>query len=176
MYIGVEVAHPENNAVAKTTIITFRDVSTTTTLSKRPPEPIVIHTDGGCWPNPGPGGWSAVIAAPDTTTVELTGRDGSTTNNRMEMMAAIMALESLPDRSTVVLYSDSKYLVNGITIWVKRWKKKWKKKGGSVKNRDLWERLDAARNRHDVTFLWIKGHDGNEGNERADRLATMARS
>lgn len=157
---------------------TFCDMSTTTT-SKRPPEPIVIHTDGSCWPNPGPGGWSAVIVAPEARTVELTGRSKDTTNNRMEMMGAIMALESLPGRSTVTLYSDSQYLVNGITKWIVKWKRKgWgaKKDRGPVKNRDLWERLDAARDRHDVTFVWIKGHDGNEGNERADRLAAMARA
>jgi ribonuclease HI len=135
---------------------------------------ITIHTDGGCWPNPGNGGWGAVIRMPDGTRTELYGGEtGSSTNNRMELAAAIKALESLPKRSRVTLYSDSEYVVNGMNKWIDGWKqRRWTTaKKQPVRNRELWERLDDAANRHSVKFRWVRGHNGNPGNERAHALA-----
>lgn len=134
---------------------------------------VVIYTDGGCWPNPGRGGWGAVITMPNGDVTELSGGENPSSNNRMELMAPIMALESLAARSTVVLYSDSTYVVSGITSWVTNWKAKgWLTKTKEpVKNRELWERLDQARARHDVRFEWVRGHAGVTGNERADVLS-----
>ena len=128
---------------------------------------VKIWTDGSCLGNPGPGGWGALLTFGEHER-ELSGGEADTTNNRMELMAAIVALETLKRPCTVELWSDSKYVVTGITQWIHGWKKKnWKK----VKNRDLWERLDEARSPHHVTWHWVKGHAGDENNERADRLA-----
>jgi ribonuclease HI len=134
---------------------------------------VVIYTDGGCWPNPGAGGWGAVVTMPAGEVVELAGGENPSSNNRMELMAPICALEYLPGPCTVKLYSDSEYVVKGITSWINGWKaKNWiTKTKQPVKNRELWERLDAARHRHHVTFEWVRGHCGIAGNERADSLS-----
>jgi ribonuclease HI len=127
-----------------------------------------IWTDGACLGNPGPGGWAALIVHPDGREEELTGGEPRTTNNRMELLAAINALESLPGGSLVELTSDSEYVLKGITEWMPGWRRRgWK----DVKNRDLWERLDAVRTPHRVTWKWVRGHSGDPHNERADGLA-----
>lgn len=132
-----------------------------------------VFTDGACVPNPGPGGWGAVIRQGHTVRELNGGEAGRTTNNRMELMAAIEALESLPDGSRVVLSTDSSYVKNGITTWIAGWRRKgWRSSTGDpVKNQDLWQRLDAATARHAVRWEWVKGHAGHPENERADRLA-----
>ncbi|KAA1422221.1 ribonuclease HI [Mumia zhuanghuii] len=138
-----------------------------------PDEPAVtIHTDGACLGNPGPGGWGAVLRYGDHLK-ELYGGDPATTNNRMELMAAIAALEALTRPSVVDLHTDSSYVRNGIMSWVSRWKSNgWRTSAKQpVKNEDLWRRLDEATQRHDVRWHWVKGHAGDPGNERADELA-----
>ncbi len=133
---------------------------------------VVIYTDGACSGNPGPGGWGAVLRWKDTER-ELYGGDPQTTNNRMELMAAIQALEALQRPATVDLYTDSKYLLDGITKWIKGWQRNgWLTAAKKpVKNDDLWRRLTEAMSRHEVTWRWVKGHAGDPGNERADELA-----
>jgi ribonuclease HI len=135
---------------------------------------VVIYTDGACSGNPGPGGWGAVLRWKDTGK-ELHGGDPQTTNNRMELMAAIAALEALNRPATVSLYTDSTYLLNGITKWVAGWQRNgWLTKDRKpVKNADLWRRLTEAINGHEITWLWVKGHAGDAGNERADELARL---
>ena len=137
---------------------------------------LYAYTDGACSGNPGPGGWGAVLIARDGDAVvkerELKGGEAHTTNNRMELLAAINALETLSSASTLTVVTDSSYVKDGITKWIHGWKAKgWKKKGGEIKNIDLWQRLDEARLRHDVTWEWVKGHAGHPENERADELA-----
>jgi ribonuclease HI len=138
---------------------------------------IFAYTDGACSGNPGPGGWGVVLEAWDGTTLlkarDLSGGEAESTNNRMEMMAAIAALETLERPSTVTVVTDSKYLMDGITGWIHGWKKNgWKTAAKkSVKNAELWLRLDAAQARHKMKWAWIKGHAGHEQNERADELA-----
>ena len=134
---------------------------------------VIIHTDGACKGNPGPGGWGAVLQAGGGHEKELWGGEGATTNNRMELMAAIMALEALKRPCKVELHTDSKYVMQGITEWMRGWKARgWLTADKKpVKNADLWQRLDAARLRHDVKWRWVKGHAGHELNERADQLA-----
>jgi ribonuclease HI len=136
---------------------------------------IEIFTDGACSGNPGPGGWGAVMRAGEHEK-ELSGGETMTTNNRMEMTAAIMAMEALKRPSDVVLHTDSIYLRDGITKWVKNWKKNgWMTADRKpVKNVDLWQRLETALERHKVEFRWVKGHAGHPENERADKLATGA--
>ena len=133
---------------------------------------VVIHTDGACSGNPGPGGWGAVLHYADREKV-LCGGDLATTNNRMELMAAIQALEALTKPCRVELHTDSQYVQKGIGEWIHGWKRRgWLTADKKpVKNDDLWKRLDAARARHDVDWRWIKGHAGHEHNERADALA-----
>ena len=133
---------------------------------------VVIHTDGACSGNPGPGGWGAVLHYGENEK-ELWGGELSTTNNRMELMAAIQALEALKRPCRVELHTDSKYVQQGIREWIHAWKARgWKTADKKpVKNEDLWRRLDEARARHDVQWHWIKGHAGHEFNERADELA-----
>ena len=134
-------------------------------------------TDGACSGNPGPGGWGVLMRALDGDTVvkerELSGGESATTNNRMELMAAIAALEALSRPTTITITTDSAYVKNGVTGWIHGWKRNgWKTADRKpVKNADLWQRLDEARNRHQVTWAWIKGHAGHPENERAYELA-----
>ena len=132
----------------------------------------VVHTDGACRGNPGPGGWGFVVQSPNGRRTSC-GGESRTTNNRMELTAAVEALESLPQDSRVTLRTDSEYLRNGITSWITRWRRNgWRTAGGApVKNRDLWQRLDAANEVRNVNWLWVRGHAGDRGNEEADRLA-----
>jgi len=136
---------------------------------------VEIFTDGACSGNPGPGGWGAVLRYKESEK-ELSGGERATTNNRMEMMAAIMALEALKRPSKVDLYTDSSYLRDGIMKWIHGWKRNgWKTADKKpVKNVDLWQRLELAIERHDVTWHWVKGHAGHPENERADLLARTA--
>jgi ribonuclease HI len=135
---------------------------------------VVIYTDGACSGNPGPGGWGVVLRW-NGTEKELHGGDSQTTNNRMELMAAIQALEALNRPSQVQLHTDSTYLLNGITKWIEAWQRNgWRTSARKpVKNEDLWRRLVEAMNGHEVRWLWVKGHAGEEGNERADALARL---
>jgi ribonuclease HI len=144
-----------------------------------PPDPekvVEIWTDGGCRPNPGPGGWAAILTFRNVVK-ELSGAEAATTNNRMELTAAATALESLKRPCHVVIHTDSQYLRNGITRWVDGWVRKgWKSAAGDpVANIDLWKRILAAQETHRVELRWVRGHGGNDMNERADRLATEAR-
>jgi ribonuclease HI len=133
---------------------------------------VVIHTDGACSGNPGPGGWGAILES-GKHRKEIFGGEAVTTNNRMELMAAISALESLKGPSRVDLYTDSEYVKNGISMWIHGWKQRdWKTADRKpVKNAELWRRLDAAQSVHQVTWHWVKGHAGHDDNERADELA-----
>jgi len=135
---------------------------------------VEIYTDGACSGNPGPGGWGALLSYGGRQK-ELSGGEAATTNNRMELMAAIRALESLTRKSKVRLHTDSVYVRSGITSWVPNWKRNgWRTASKQpVKNEDLWRRLDAAAGKHDVEWLWVKGHAGDAGNERADALANL---
>jgi len=139
-------------------------------------EPVMIWTDGGCKPNPGPGGWAAVLVFRGKERA-LTGADPATTNNRMELTAAASALEALTRPCRVVLHTDSEYARNGVTRWSTGWvRKNWRTTSGdAVANMDLWQRLLAAAKPHSVEWLWVRGHSGNEMNERVDALATEAR-
>jgi len=138
---------------------------------------LIAHTDGACSGNPGPGGWGVLLEAKRDGAVlktrELKGGEAQTTNNRMELLAAIMALETLERASSITIVTDSAYVKNGVTSWIHGWKRNgWKTASKKpVKNVDLWERLDAAQSRHDVHWNWIKGHAGHDENERADELA-----
>lgn len=136
---------------------------------------VTIYTDGACRGNPGPGGWGALLRYGETTR-ELYGSDTQTTNNRMELTAAIQALDALKRSCRVDLYTDSSYVRQGITQWLDRWKKNgWKTAARKpVKNAELWRALDAACARHEVDWHWVKGHNGNPGNEAADALANRA--
>lgn len=133
---------------------------------------VVIYSDGACSGNPGPGGWGAILMAGQHVK-EIHGGEDATTNNRMELMAAIQALELLKRPCKVELHTDSQYVMQGITEWIRGWKARgWKTADKKpVKNDDLWRRLDEARLRHDVAWRWVKGHAGHEHNERADFLA-----
>ena len=133
---------------------------------------VVIHTDGACSGNPGPGGWGVILES-GSRRKELKGGEALTTNNRMELTAAIEALEVLKAPSEVDLYTDSNYLRDGITSWIKGWKKNgWRTADRKpVKNAELWERLERAASRHTVRWHWVKGHVGHDANERADELA-----
>ena len=151
------------------------------TPAERPPstEPrrvVEVWTDGGCKPNPGPGGWAAVLVYGEHEK-ELSGAEAESTNNRMELTAAIAALEALKRPCRVVLHTDSEYLRNGITRWVKDWMRKgWRTAARQpVANQELWQRLLAAAAPHEIDWRWVRGHAGDPMNERVDRLATMAR-
>lgn len=135
---------------------------------------IEIHTDGACLGNPGPGGWAALLRCRGVER-ELCGGEPQTTNNRMELMAAIAALEALTRPCAAVLHSDSQYVLQGISEWMPAWKRKgWKTAAGAaVKNQDLWQRLDAAAHPHRVRWQWVKGHAGHPDNERVDALARI---
>jgi len=138
-------------------------------------ERVLIWTDGACSGNPGPGGWGAILQARGQER-ELQGAEPQTTNNRMEMMAAIAALEALKRPVHVRLHTDSAYLRNGVTQWIERWRRNgWRTaEGKPVANEDLWRRLELARAPHQVEWLWVKGHAGDPMNERADKLAREA--
>jgi len=133
---------------------------------------VEIYTDGACRGNPGPGGWGALLVAGGREK-ELWGAAGETTNNRMELTGAIEGLNALKRRSSVILYTDSVYVKNGITSWLANWKRRgWRTASGKpVKNKGLWQALDEAAGRHDIDWRWVKGHAGHDGNERADALA-----
>ena len=139
---------------------------------------VTIYTDGACSGNPGPGGWGTVLLSGEHRK-EISGGDPQTTNNRMELAAAIEGLKALNARVQVDLYTDSTYVKKGITEWINNWKKNgWKRRSGKhllpVKNADLWRELDRLVAKHDVTFHWVEGHAGNEENERCDELARGA--
>ena len=134
-----------------------------------------IYTDGACSGNPGPGGWGVLIEI-DNKNIELSGGDKDTTNNRMELMAAIKALEEIDKDYEITLYTDSNYVKDGITSWISNWKKNnWKTASKKdVKNKELWIRLDEAIKDKNISWVWVKGHAGNAGNEQADYLARSA--
>ena len=135
-----------------------------------------VYTDGACTGNPGPGGWGTVVYFTDGSVHEIGGATAKTTNNRMELQAAIEGLKALKRPSTVELYTDSTYVKTGITQWIHNWKKNnWKtsNKKSPVKNADLWEELDAVTAQHEVSWHWVKGHAGHPENERADELARL---
>jgi ribonuclease HI len=133
---------------------------------------VVIHTDGGCHGNPGPGGWAAILSHGKHTR-EISGGEPATTNNRMELLAAIEALKALKNPCAVEFHTDSKYLKNGVTCWLHTWKRNgWKTSAKKVvKNADLWRELDRVAPLHQVEWKWVKGHAGDTGNERCDKLA-----
>lgn len=136
---------------------------------------IEIFTDGACRGNPGPGGWGAILRF-GVHEKELRGSEAETTNNRMELMAAIAALEALTEPCSVALTTDSQYLRQGVTQWLAGWKcNGWKTSNKQpVKNQDLWQRIDAVSQRHQIEWLWVKGHSGHDENERCDQLANLA--
>ncbi|PKM12085.1 MAG: ribonuclease HI [Gammaproteobacteria bacterium HGW-Gammaproteobacteria-3] len=135
---------------------------------------VIVYTDGACRGNPGPGGWGVLLQYQDRSK-ELYGGERDTTNNRMELMAAIQALESLNRACKVRMHTDSKYVLQGITEWLPNWKKRgWKTAAKKpVKNEDLWRRLDAAIARHQIEWCWVRGHSGDKGNDKADSLANQ---
>jgi ribonuclease HI len=136
---------------------------------------VTIYTDGGCDPNPGRGGWAALIQH-DGKTAEISGCELYSTNNRMELTAAIQALRSLDAPSTVTLFTDSQYMQRGLNEWMPGWlAKNWRGSSGPVANQDLWKELLAAAKPHKVTWKWVKGHSGNRFNERVDALVHQAR-
>lgn len=145
-------------------------------LPADPDKVVEIWTDGGCKPNPGPGGWAAILKF-RTVIKELSGAEAATTNNRMELTAAAEALEALKRPVHVIVHTDSQYVQNGITRWMTGWvRKNWRNATGDpVANIDLWQRILTAQKQHRVEWKWVRGHDGNEMNERADHLATEAR-
>jgi len=137
-------------------------------------EHVTIYTDGACDPNPGPGGWAALLIY-DNQEVTLTGSEAETTNNRMELTAAIMALEALKETRQVDFYTDSQYLKMGITEWIPNWKaRNWRRKGGKLANVDLWQALDNAIQPHQINWHWVRGHAGDRYNQRVDRLARQS--
>ena len=136
----------------------------------------IIYTDGACSGNPGPGGWGAVIFNQNNNQNNISGKVKNTTNNRMELMAPIMALKKIKSNSDITIYTDSNYVKNGITVWIKKWEKNgWKNSNKkTVKNKDLWSKLNELCQKNKVTWKWVKGHSSNEYNNLADELATMA--
>jgi len=136
--------------------------------------PVTIYTDGACQGNPGPGGWAAVLYA-GRNTKEISGGEPETTNNRMELTAAIRALQALKRACKVELFTDSEYLRRGVTEWLPGWKARgWKRKGGALLNVDLWQALDGLLATHQVNWHWVRGHAGDARNERVDQLARQA--
>jgi ribonuclease HI len=136
---------------------------------------VEIYTDGACRGNPGPGGWAALLVA-GSERKEVTGSEAATTNNRMELRAAIGGLNALKRRCAVKLYTDSKYVLQGVTEWMPNWKARgWRTAAREpVKNQDLWQELDLAVAAQDIEWIWVKGHSGHEGNEYVDQLANVA--
>ena len=137
---------------------------------------VTVYTDGACSGNPGPGGWGAILEY-NGRRKELSGGEAQTTNNRMELLAAISALSALREPCAVTLYTDSQYFANAINLgWLRAWKQKgWRRKDGELKNPDLWQQLSALLETHKVQVVWVKGHAENEGNNRCDALAVAAR-
>ena len=136
---------------------------------------VTIYTDGGCSPNPGAGGWGAVLICGERIK-ELSGNEPDTTNNRMELTAAVKSLEALKRPCKVTVYTDSQYLKNGITTWLPGWRRNgWRRKGGALKNVDLWKHLDELTAIHRVEWHWVRGHSGDALNERCDQLVHEAR-
>ena len=137
---------------------------------------VTIYTDGACSGNPGPGGWGVILMYKGKSK-EISGAEEMTTNNRMELIAVISALEALNEPCEVELYTDSQYVSNAINLgWLESWQKKdWKRKGGEIKNLDLWVKMAPLLEKHKVTFVWVKGHSDNEYNNRCDELAVAAR-
>ena len=135
-----------------------------------------IYTDGACSGNPGPGGWGAVIFDQNKNQKNISGKEKNTTNNRMELMAPIMALKKIKPKSEVTIFTDSTYVKNGITEWIKKWEKNdWKNANKKpVKNKDLWIKLNGLCKKYKIQWKWIKGHSNNEYNDLADDLATRA--
>jgi ribonuclease HI len=148
------------------------------TVTPGPPSPelVEVWTDGSCKPNPGPGGWAAILRFRGVER-ELAGSDPATTNNRMELTAATAALEALKRPCRVVLHTDSEYLKNGVTRWHQGWvRRNWRNSAGdAIANIDLWQRLLAAAKEHEIEWRWVRGHSGDPMNDRVDRLATAAR-
>ncbi len=132
---------------------------------------VIVYTDGSCQPNPGPGGWAAIIKDGKKETI-LKGFDPNSTNNRMELTAALEALKAIGRKRRVRLYTDSQYLKNGVESWMKNWKaKNWKRKGGKLANVDLWKQISDEIDQRKIDWRWVKGHNGNLYNERVDRIA-----
>jgi ribonuclease HI len=141
-------------------------------MSDRPQ--VIIYTDGACDPNPGPGGWAALLRSGEHVK-ELTGHALDTTNNRMELTAAIQALRSLRRPCRIDLFTDSEYLKRGITEWLAGWRKRgWRRKEGELANADLWQELDQAMQPHEISWHWVRGHASDRDNQRVDRLARLA--
>lgn len=135
---------------------------------------VTIYTDGACDPNPGPGGWAALLIAKGKEHV-ISGSESETTNNRMELTAAIQALNTLQGRSRIEFYTDSEYLKKGITEWMANWRaRNWRRKGGKLANVDLWQTLDKAIQEHQIKWHWVRGHSGDRHNQRVDLLARKA--
>ncbi len=145
-------------------------------MTKKDPKNVDIFTDGSCSGNPGPGGWGAILRF-NSAERELSGYSPATTNNRMELTAVIEALRTLKEPCRAVIHTDSQYLKNGITTWIHNWKRNgWKTAGKEpVKNKDLWEALELASQRHLIEWRWVRGHAGHPENERCDQLARNAR-
>ena len=135
-----------------------------------------IYTDGACSGNPGPGGWGAVIFDENKKQSNISGKEPMTTNNRMELLAPIMAIKRIKEKSEITVYTDSTYLKNGITDWIKKWEKNgWKSSSNQpIKNKDLWLELNKLCSDHSVSWIWVEGHSNNEFNNLADKLATQA--
>tara|TARA_A100000164_G_C21558065_1_gene608235 strand:+ start:178 stop:639 length:462 start_codon:yes stop_codon:yes gene_type:complete len=142
-------------------------------MEEKKSDKINIYTDGACKGNPGPGGWGVFIIYKNNKTKELYGYEKNTTNNRMELVAAIKALEFIELKEQIILHTDSTYLKQGITVWIQSWKRNnWKnKQKKDIKNLDLWKKLDTLNNFDIIDWKWVKAHDGNPGNEKADSLA-----
>ena len=136
----------------------------------------IVFTDGACSGNPGPGGWGAIILDEKENQINLSGSEQSTTNNRMELVAPIMALKKIKSNSVIIIYTDSTYLKNGITLWIKNWEKNgWKNANKKpVKNKDFWVKLNYLCEQNKVSWKWVKGHSTNKYNNLADELATQA--
>ncbi len=138
------------------------------------PNSVIIYSDGACEGNPGPGGWAALLQYGDQVK-EISGYEAQTTNNRMELTAALRALQALKRPCSIEFFTDSEYLKNGITQWMAAWRaRNWRRKGGELANVDLWKALDTAVRPHQITWHWVKGHAGNQLNEKVDRLAKQA--
>jgi ribonuclease HI len=136
---------------------------------------VIIYTDGGCDPNPGPGGWAVLLQFGDHERT-LSGAEAQSTNNRMELTAAIQALQALKRSCQVDIYTDSQYLRKGITEWLPGWRRRgWRRKGGALANLDLWQTLDKLAQGHEIAWHWVRGHTGSPGNERVDALVRQAR-